>query len=935
MKVKLLIIIAVVMAMAVLIVAACGRGRRGAENNGQINENIAVIQEMPHSAPDGAVFTISAPFGNQTRLRDSADVLQKTLAEQGVHVQIDIMSYLHNERESHYGLLLSKYAAGIGPDIFIRDNFLLYPFIENGFLADIYSIIDQSGQFGRDDFFTNVLEGLEVNGKLYMLPLQFGIDFIGINKNAPQSIKNKFEALDRAVLSEITAIYLDLIKEYPKWAEKSFIHNLTKQQMFLPEFNNSIDFVGRTADFSGSLGLLENIRLLFKMNGGNSAPTFNWQSPLEDLAAIEVHYVFNRVSMPDAGIYGLFDFKEPSFINYIPLADENGRLVNYGWGTEFVVSHAANPDLAIGFIGQFISDRMPDDFRIGQNIPILKQYFRQGLEAGFRNTLAQMKLPEISDPEGLAIEKAIARMEEYSKWPSTTFYTLGYVIPPDLLFIALSEFLSSEMPLEDAADEMEAAITAWLNEERPKIEPFIDEPAKEEKNMPARSLTIRTTNMHTGVIEQAAAAMNDAWLNRGEPYTFQVEVQDHPWTDFEWLDDQVTRLQTELMAGLGPDMFIFERHNIHSLAASGYLRDIYTLMDSDPNTSRDEFFTQALKAYEINNGLYLFPTSLEFEYVAVNAKLPPEFIDRFVGMETISIVEIMEFYLDLMDSHGDEFGHLVPDTAGRVLFSRNALQSVMGSFIDFNSRASNLTDPRFIYFLELAGRVYADWEAAGWGVSSSTVPFLRERANESVFYIKSGGLNSFDAFFKAEPPIFMHYIPLVDDHGKLMLGIPGIGTSSIWSGICITSAGDGDLAWELTRHMIYAYTNPVGRAAVDPVFGAPAPWGNQSLAAPIMRSLFRGHILRTFEDYVETWGYYRLAPLQTYVGFDDPISRALQFENAINRIAAYNEQPMGLLSPMIPRQLFREPFNQFLNGLIDAETAAHRMHNAISLWLIE
>jgi len=329
----------------------------------------------------------------------------------------------------------------------------------------------------------------------------------------------------------------------------------------------------------------------------------------------------------------------------------------------------------------------------------------------------------------------------------------------------------------------------------------------------------------------------------------------------------------------------------------------------------------------------MFPTGFGFEYAAVNAGLPEEFIDRFAQMSTVSINELFELYLYLIDTYGNEFGHLAPTASSFMFHSTEAIQSVMGSFINFNSRSINLMDPRFLNFLELSGRVYSDWNAQSGGGIVSSILSLQADAREAVFRVRGVGLNSIDAFFTAEPPIFMHHIPIADDNGKLLLDIPGI-DSQIWSGICITSRADGALAWELTKSMVYAYAYPVGRAAIDSLYGIPNPWGSHSLSTPILRPLFRDHALRTFEEAFETWDKW-FPPLQTFVGFDDPINRRDQIENAINRIAAYNEQPMGMLSPMIPRQLYMQPYRQFLNGLIDAETAAQRMQNAISLWLIE
>jgi len=933
-KLSILMVFAMI-TIAIFILSGCGRGIGIIENGnaGQQDGSAAQVSgtEGVQHTPMGDIFTISTPFGNLSRLQDSAEAFEQSLAEQGIHVQIDFIYYMQDEWQSHHDLLLSKFAAGVGPDIFLRDNYMLYPFIENGFLADIYTVIDQSSHFSRNDFFTNVLEGQEVNGRLYMLPMNFGFDYIGINANVPPAFIRRFEDFDRASPTDIAALYLDLINQYPEWADFAFIHGFNPNQAFAPELSHVVDFAARTVDLSATASLLESIRPAFEGNQRfETAPFFNWQSPIEDLTVMQERYVFSRISGV-AGIYGLFEFREPFFVNYVPLADEGGRLVNRAWGTEFAVSHTANPDLVMGFIGQHISDIMAEDFRFGLDIPILREYFQQGLESGFRHMLTQMALPPIVDSEGVAITQAISRMEAYSTWPSTTLIA-NFLMPPWAALGALPEFFESDMPAYEVISQMEAAIAAWFNEERPEIEPFVYIPAVELPDLPVRTLTIRTDNRHTGVILQAADAMNAAWQERGEPYIFQVEVEDHSWVDWEGMEGRAVRLQTELMSGQGPDMFILDGQDMHAFSASGFLQNIYTLMDADPSTSRDEFFTQALEAFEINNGLYVFPVSFGFEYIAINASLPQEFVNRFAQKSTISLSEMMEFYLDLMEAHGEEFGHLTFDTGTGITWSGSVLQTIMGGFVDFNTRTSNLLDPRFVEALELIDVVYANWDVQNtWGTTIGTADFLRDRAQEYVFFAITNGLNNFDAFFTEETPIFTHHIPLVDDYGRFMLTTPGA-HGQVWSGICITAVGDGALAWELTRHMIYAYTNPVGRAAVEPVFGSSNTWGNHSFATPIMRSLFRDHAMQTFENTFDNWSAHGL---QTFVGLDDDANRMQQFEAAINRIAAYNEQPMGMLSPNIPTGIFDDHFEQFRLGLINAETAAQRIHNAVSLWLIE
>ena len=105
---------------------ACGRGLEGEA------DTYAVYR----------VFTISTPTGIPLAMvNQAATNLQARLASDGVYVSFEIEHYRPRERERHLERKLGMFAAGIGPDIFVRDGFLLSTFTENGFIRDIHPLI--------------------------------------------------------------------------------------------------------------------------------------------------------------------------------------------------------------------------------------------------------------------------------------------------------------------------------------------------------------------------------------------------------------------------------------------------------------------------------------------------------------------------------------------------------------------------------------------------------------------------------------------------------------------------------------------------------------------------------------------------------------------------------------------------------------------------
>ena len=71
----------------------------------------------------------------------------------------------------------------------------------------------------------------------------------------------------------------------------------------------------------------------------------------------------------------------------------------------------------------------------------------------------------------------------------------------------------------------------------------------------------------------------------------------------------ITKLNTEIMSGVIPDMFLTDNMPIDRYAAKGILTDLYALIDSDSELTRDSFVPEVLKACETDGKLYRMPVS--------------------------------------------------------------------------------------------------------------------------------------------------------------------------------------------------------------------------------------------------------------------------------------------------------------------------------------
>lgn len=437
--------------------------------------------------------------------------------------------------------------------------------------------------------------------------------------------------------------------------------------------------------------------------------------------------------------------------------------------------------------------------------------------------------------------------------------------------------------------------------------------------IPTRTLSILANEMFEPIIRQAERDMAASWASRpsGERYYFHVELTSYERQDF---GTHNTRLQTMLMAGQGYDMFFWGGQNIMQWSRSGFLKDIYALIDECPRTSRDDFFIQPLAAMEIDGGLYQFPLSFGFFYVFINDSLPQEFINRFSNNSTISVNDLMMLYIDLMNAPGLAFHHLDFATAPITFNPIMLLFSHMGGFIDFSSRSANLTDIAFINFLDNLRIIFPNWGPdvpivgrVAWPIH--TRQMLAEIAHESVFFIAASTLDPGLAFIN--PPYFTGGIPITDSRGQLFFDQhPSAGVPSTWASVCITTVGDSTLAWEFLWYLERAFSRPHDQATV---FG-----GSPSFTSPISRDLFLPHISAVYDE------------LYLYARAINEIDNFLYTrEYVINSLMYYNEMPMALMSNQLPRLLLWEHFVNFMSGAMTAEAFARQVQNIVSLWLLE
>ena len=284
--------------------------------------------------------------------------------------------------------------SGRGPDLIFNENFYLHQFAQRGHLTDFYNLIENP-----DDFFMNPLKANEFRGGLYELPLMFGFYYIGINDNAPDSIRYRFKQLSYIRASDLLRLYFDFLDNYPD----EFMRLGLWVMDILPYYLNLMNYIDLdtiTVDFTPP-SFIESFRLgnRVRFNMGLYGSGSGWGSPIswldiirEDAATNMFRSLNNVLNPADA-----FIERDIPYSHFIPLANDYGSLVvrfgDFRFPSQATVTpriwmpSAGDTELAWEFIYYLITafsktgDISRPWGRYSFNIPIMRSMFESDVRA--------------------------------------------------------------------------------------------------------------------------------------------------------------------------------------------------------------------------------------------------------------------------------------------------------------------------------------------------------------------------------------------------------------------------------------------------------------------------------------------------------------------------------------------------------------------------
>ena len=180
---------------------------------------------------------------------------------------------------------------------------------------------------------------------------------------------------------------------------------------------------------------------------------------------------------------------------------------------------------------------------------------------------------------------------------------------------------------------------------------------------------------------------NTEYRIRVEDYSKYNEVAD----DGEgMIRTSIDQLKMDLAAGKTFDIYCFDSYisNIYqNLSNKGMFADLYQLMDSTENMSKDDFLPNILSACETDGKLTSLPISFSVHTLAVKKK--------FADKESWTIDEMAEIYEGLSDKMS-----LISFCYSKMGVFTTLYDSLSETFADVKSGTSSYDSPEFVKLLE-------------------------------------------------------------------------------------------------------------------------------------------------------------------------------------------------------------------------------------------
>lgn len=174
-------------------------------------------------------------------------------------------------------------------------------------------------------------------------------------------------------------------------------------------------------------------------------------------------------------------------------------------------------------------------------------------------------------------------------------------------------------------------------------------------------------------------------------------------------NDYISRVNTELMTGGGPDILAMDVLPYYKYAESGLLEDITPYMENDSEFNSDDYFQNILDVAKYNGKQYMLPIDYSFDYAVYNkSNLSQAAQDQVKQQNTHTIQELVDIGKDDLASGTNNASKMFALLSGSGLGTSMTNETFLfpwllnmnyNSFVDFAKKQASFNDGRFAALL--------------------------------------------------------------------------------------------------------------------------------------------------------------------------------------------------------------------------------------------
>ena len=244
------------------------------------------------------------------------------------------------------------------------------------------------------------------------------------------------------------------------------------------------------------------------------------------------------------------------------------------------------------------------------------------------------------------------------------------------------------------------------------------------------------------------------------------------------------KLNTEILSGVVPDLFCAEGIPLDVYVAKGILRDLWPLIDSDPELSREDLMAHFFDQLSVDGKLYQVVDTFGIETVVGRS-------DVIGDAESWTLEELMAAY-ETLEPGASIFGEM--DTKTYMLY--NCIKRSSNHFVDWAAQQCSFDSQEFIDLLTFVNSFPAEFDYENYDWETYETEGIRMRTGKQL--LQQVYLSSFEQL--------QNYYVMCD--GKVnFIGYPTTSDSGssfqVYGGLAISAAcKNTEMAWEFIRQYL-------------------------------------------------------------------------------------------------------------------------------------